>query len=403
MTTPLYERVQKRVPVLAKRMIETFLVEVPLYGLLPHEQLDGEVRAICEDNLRTFFATLIEQRLPTEEELAEPKGSAARRAQERVPLASVLTAYHVGARLGWAELQAEAHPDEVPELLAAVEGVQRYVQAVTAVVATSYLQEQQAISGEEGDALRALVTALLAGQPSAALAEGVGRRLPERWVVLALDLGVHPDEGRTAAAVAARRKVRRVQQRLDAHVGEPVLGQLHATGGVVLLPEDGRPLPQLVAALQEAAGAPVRAAAAHAERTVEVAAAAAQAREVLRLAGPEARLWELRDVLLDYQLSRPSDAQAHLSALLTPLDAFPDLLRTLEAYLDEDLDRRRTAAVLHVHPNTLDYRLKRVVDLTSLEPTTTRGLQLLAGAVAVRRLVSGHSTRPQRSEPSQQA
>jgi sugar diacid utilization regulator len=38
-----------------------------------------------------------------------------------------------------------------------------------------------------------------------------------------------------------------------------------------------------------------------------------------------------------------------------------------------------------VHPNTLDYRLKRIVELTALEPATTRGLQLLAGAVAVRR------------------
>jgi hypothetical protein len=60
----LYERVQKRVPVLARRMIAAFLVEVPLYGLLPREQLEGEVLAICEDNLRTFFATLIDDRLP---------------------------------------------------------------------------------------------------------------------------------------------------------------------------------------------------------------------------------------------------------------------------------------------------------------------------------------------------
>jgi sugar diacid utilization regulator len=263
--------------------------------------------------------------------------------------------------------------------------VQRYVQAVTAVVATSYLQEQQAISGEEGDALRALVGALLAGEPADALAERVGRRLPAAWVVMALDLGPHPDEA-TAGAVAARRKVRRVQEALDEHVGEPVLGQLHATGGIALLPDVGQELDDVCGRLQRAAGVPVRVGAAPASATRYVAGAAAQAREVLRLAGPEPGLYVLRDVLLDYQLSRPSDAQEHLAALLTPLDDFPDLLRTLEAYLAEDLDRRRTAGALHVHPNTLDYRLKRIVDLTGLEPTTTRGLQLLAGAVAVRRL-----------------
>ena len=43
----LYARVQRRVPALATQMIETFLDEVPLYALLPREQLYGEVREIC--------------------------------------------------------------------------------------------------------------------------------------------------------------------------------------------------------------------------------------------------------------------------------------------------------------------------------------------------------------------
>jgi len=377
--------VQQRLPVLARRMIAAFLDEVPLYRLLPKEQLHGEVLAICEDNLRTFFATLIEDRPPTEDELEEPRLSAARRAQERVPLASVLTAYHVGGRIGWAELVAEARPEEGAELLAAADSVLRYVQALTAVVATSYLHEQQAIVGEEGDALRALVSALLAGEPAEALAERLGRRLPARWVVLAVELGPHPDEA-LAGVVAARRKLRRVQSALDGLAGEPALCRLHAEGGIVLLPDLAQPLDTLCGLLQEAAGVPVRVGGAHAASTSAVAAAAAQAREVLRLAPQEPGLYVLDHVLLDYQLSRPSDAQEHLAALLVPLDGFPDLLLTLMTYLEHDLDRRRTAAGLHVHPNTLDYRLKRVVDLTGLDPTTTRGLQLLAGAVAIRRL-----------------
>ena len=369
-------------------MVATFVEEVPFYAQLPREQLDGEILAICQDNLRAFFATLVEGRMPTEQELAEPRASAARRAQERVPLAAVLTAYHVGGRLGWAELVAQAREDETPQLLAAADRVHRYVQAVTAVVATSYLQEQQAISGEERDASRALVAALLSGEPAEALAERVGHRLATSWVVIALDVAEHPDEA-NAGAVAARRKVRRVQARLDAHAGEPVLARLDASGGVVLLPDEDQSLsrlPGLVAELQSAAGTAVRVGAAAAPSTSAVAAAGAQASEVLRLAGAEPRLYVLRDVLLDYQLTRPSDAQPLLAALLAPLERFPDLLRTLEAYLAQDLDRRRTAAALYVHPNTLDYRLKRIVKLTGLEPATISGLQLLACAVVVRRL-----------------
>jgi hypothetical protein len=392
----LYTRVQRRLPKLAARMIETFLAEVPFYGRLPREQLDGEILEICKDNLRAFFATLQEERLPTEEELAEPRSSAARRAQERVPLDAVLQAYHIGGRIGWAELVREARPEETDQLVAAAERVQLYIQSVTGAVATAYLEEQQAISGEERDVRRALAAALMAGQPADALAARAGIDLAQQWAVVALELGQNADErgAGVGGAVAARRKVRRVQSRLDTHAGGPVLGLLDGAGGTVFLPDDGGALdrlPGLIAELQVAAGAAVRAAAACSDVIGGLAAASTLARDVLRLASKLGRppgLYLLRDVLLEYQLTHPSDARAELAALLDPLQRNPDLLLTLDAYLAEDLDRRRTAAALHVHPNTLDYRLKRIVELTGLEPTTTGGLQLLAAASLTRRLLS---------------
>ena len=396
MADQLYTRVQRRLPKLAGRMIETFLEEVPFYRRLPREQLDGEILEICKDNLRAFFATLQDDRLPTEEELAEPRSSAARRAQERVPLDAVLQAYHIGGRIGWAELVAEAHEDETKQLVAAAERVQLYIQSVTGAVATAYLEEQQAISGEERDVRRALAAALMAGQPAQALAARAGIDLAQRWVVVALDLGEHTDERASGVggAVAGRRKVRRVQSRLDEHAGAPVLGLLDGAGGTVFLPDEGDALdrlPGLIGTLQAAAGAPVRAGAASSDATGGLAQVSAQARDVLRLAtklGRPPGLYLLRDVLLEYQLTHPSDARPALVALLDPLERNPDLLLTLDAYLAEDLDRRRTAAALHVHPNTLDYRLKRIVELTGLEPATTSGLQLLAAASVARRLLA---------------
>jgi sugar diacid utilization regulator len=390
----LYARVQARIPVLARRMIQTFLDELPIYRLLPREQLEGEITGICEENLRVFFSTLLEDRTPTTDELAEPRASAARRAQERVPLDAVLAAYHIGGRVGWAELVAEARPDETAELVAAADRVQRYIQVVTGAVATAYLEERQTIHGEERDAARGLAAALLAGQETAALAGRLGVVLAPSYVVLALELGTTRDELATgvASAVAARRKVRRVQERLDAAAGEPVLGLLDADGGTVLLPARAVPpegLAQLVADLQVAALAEVRAAAAEPVSCEDLPEAAEQAREVLRLArrlGRPPGLTTLRDVLLEYQLTRPSTALDRLGGLLEPLERNPDLLTTLDAYLAEDTDRRRTAAALHVHPNTLDYRLKRIVELTGLDPATTAGLQLLAAASAARRL-----------------
>src|SRR3954470_1769618 len=88
----LYVRVERDVPRLARRMIVTFVEEIPLYGLLPREQLEGEILAITEANLRLFFTALREGRQLTVEELSEVRTSAARRAEERVPLDAVLSA-----------------------------------------------------------------------------------------------------------------------------------------------------------------------------------------------------------------------------------------------------------------------------------------------------------------------
>ena len=45
------------------------------------------------------------------------------------------------------------------------------------------------------------------------------------------------------------------------------------------------------------------------------------------------------------------------------LDAHPQLRETLVAYFEHDLDVPATAAALHLHPNSLRYRLSRLEEL----------------------------------------
>lgn len=394
----LYLRVEGQLNALARKMLKTFIAEIPLYRHIPRELLNGEIATIVRDNLRVFFATLREDRAPTEQELAELRQSAARRAEERVPLESVLLAYHIGGCVGWDALRANAGPDDTEALIDAAARVQRYVQVVTGAVATAYSEEQQSIYGEERDARRTLAQALLSGEPSEALAARLGIVVAPEHAVLALHLGEHPDEREpgVVGTVAQRRKVRHVQEQLDRYVGDRVLGLLDAAGGAVLIPAPAgkvarclEDLPVLIAALEKTTGAPVTAGAACCGSVDHLAATARQAREVLRLARQldhPPGVYLLRDVLLEYQLSRPTDALPVLAGLLNPLERNPDLLLTLETYLEHDLDRRQTAATLHVHPNTLDYRLRRLVELTELDPSTARGLQLLGAALAARRV-----------------
>jgi len=390
----LYRRVERRVPELARALIEVFLEEIPRYDLLPQEQREGELTAGVEDNLHIFFRSLREERPPTDEELAGPRAAARRRAEERVPLEAVLSAYHVGAHRAWEMLVDAARRDEREELLAAADAVLRYLRHVTGAVATAYLDEQQAIYGEELDARRSLTQALLVGAPAHGLARRLGIGLAPAYVVGILDVG-GPTEGDEAGA-GAHRRARQLQECLDRHAGVPVLALLDGGGGSFLLPADVDGLEQVAGDLDVLAeditaetGSPATIAGAAAETVTDVPEAMAQAGDVLDLVqrlGRPPGAYRLDDVLVEYQLTRESDALPLLSAALEPLAGNPDLLVTLETYLAHDQDRRSTAAALHVHPNTLDYRLRRIVDLTGLDTSTTRGLQILAAALTARRL-----------------
>ena len=65
-----------------------------------------------------------------------------------------------------------------------------------------------------------------------------------------------------------------------------------------------------------------------------------------------------------------------LLSLLEQLGNEPDLLLTLETYLNLGRRRGHTAKRLGIHPNTLDYRLGRVEELLErawLMPTGSTG------------------------------
>ncbi|MPZ72778.1 MAG: PucR family transcriptional regulator [Nitriliruptorales bacterium] len=398
----LAARVERRIDDLASSMVDAFVEEVPIYRQLPREQLQGEVLDISRTNLRTFLMCLRERREPTDEELAEARASAARRAEERIPLDSVLTAYHIGGRIGWRALADEAKPGERDQLDDLAERVMRYLQRVTGAVASAYMEEQQLIYGEQRDARRALTEALLVGaRDDAGTPLGQARRagvhLAAGYMVLILRMENTPDEQKAGVtgAVAGRRKVRRVQAALDRLAGEPVLNLLEADGGPVLFPagpdsaiDAVRAAHHLVTDLAAAAGAPVLAGVSWARGSQGVADAADEARDVVELASRLHRptgTYRLDDVLLEHAVTHPRDTADRLTAVLAPIDDRPDLVETLEQWYAADFDRRSAAAALNVHPNTLDYRLRRVAELTGTDTGSSRGLQLLGAAITARR------------------
>lgn len=63
-----------------------------------------------------------------------------------------------------------------------------------------------------------------------------------------------------------------------------------------------------------------------------------------------------------------------------------DLIATCRTLLNHNLDRRATAAVLHLHPNTVLQRTRRVEELTGLHLARPRDLLELTTALAVARI-----------------
>ncbi|MEU4160892.1 helix-turn-helix domain-containing protein [Actinoplanes sp. NPDC026670] len=92
----------------------------------------------------------------------------------------------------------------------------------------------------------------------------------------------------------------------------------------------------------------------------------------------------LEDVCVEALLVRSPDLAARLGQRLEPLAARGGyLLDTLRAYIASGRRRVETATRLHIHPNTLDYRLRKVKTLTGLSITSVRDVQTLSvGLVA---------------------
>jgi purine catabolism regulator len=70
---------------------------------------------------------------------------------------------------------------------------------------------------------------------------------------------------------------------------------------------------------------------------------------------------------------------------LAPLRDHPELYQTLRAYFRRDLDVVATAQTLHIHPNTLRYRLSRIEELIGRslrQPATIAALHIVLAAAA---------------------
>ncbi|MFG3039768.1 PucR family transcriptional regulator [Streptomyces sp. NPDC048330] len=394
---PVHKRLQSAVGALERAVMVRLVERLPVYGTLPSEQLGGDIARQVTLGIRGFADVLRTGELPDHVQRAAIRESSARRADEGVPLEAVVGAYHLGAEECAAQVVSSAEPGDLHDVLQVQRRLLAYLRLVSCEVAAGYVQERQTALSDEQVALQELLSRLLEGGSPQAAADRAGVTLPPSYLVLSIGIGPHPDELRPGvnAPVVVRRKLRRLRNELQRHtVGVPLFA-LSGDGGLVLVPRDAGAdtgldgaerdrLSQQIGQLRRLSGADllVGAAVASPEGVAEAALLAGDVREVARASGRGPGLHLLDDVLLAYQLSRPSPARGGLASLLGPLDTRPELLATLRTFLACDLDRRRAAALLQVHPNTVDYRLRRTGDIIGLDASRGADLLTLHAALA---------------------
>lgn len=118
-------------------------------------------------------------------------------------------------------------------------------------------------------------------------------------------------------------------------------------------------------------------------------------RGALNVADPDAGLIDLREAAIDHlllQLDDPAALRDFADSTLGPAlrydrDNGTELLRTARVLLEQDLDRHATAAQLHLHPNTVAQRVRRLEGLTDLKLAKPRDLLRLTSALTVARII----------------
>ncbi|WP_067826697.1 PucR family transcriptional regulator [Nocardia inohanensis] len=405
MSSPL-----KDVRGIAQHMVGHFVETVAPCGTLPGDAIHGDVTAITRMCLELAVSMLDGRDIPEKTKRLEQ--AAAQWAREGIPIDTIHHAIHEGFKIGSNLVIANAlsrhrRPDtpegtlvisaaDMENILDGSKLVVELLDRMTSAVALAYVREMRAVVAEHHTAVHTLTSALLGGHSTSTMARECGIEIAESYHVLAVSIPEHPEEHspNVDGAVVARRKLRRVQAELATRYTDKALSLLSVDGGTILVPAQEIPeeqLDELIEALSQAARVPIAATLISATPQ-QIPDAADQAHELLDIVHRlrlVRGLFRFDELALEYQLTRPGPGRDHLGSVLDPLDEHPELLETLQTHISNNLNRQRTARLLHVHTNTVDYRLKRIGQLTGFDPAQASGLWYLRSALVARTYRAG--------------
>jgi hypothetical protein len=350
-------------------------------NLVPADDLHASVRA----NLVYILTRLAGERMPPD--LAPARATGRRRAEQGAPLPAILHSYRVAGTFLWATLLDEASPtDRAEALLPGAAQLWSLIDELSGAVTDAYRDAVAERARSNEQTRNAMLDVLLrgdAGDGSRLWESAATLRLPHHGTfVVAAARAPRPGSEAIAHAEDTLR-ARGIQSawrvEIDAHVGV-----------LVLTPRLG--IDKVSAHLAKLSGGPVGLSEPY-ESLEQTPAALRQAR-LAGTAGPgEPGVVRYGDVPIAVLLASAPDAAGTVArSILGPVLALPAvecdvLLGTLRTWFAEDGATSVAAAKMHVHRNTVRYRLRRLEELTGRNLTSPTGVAELHLALEAARIL----------------
>ncbi|MFC4118788.1 PucR family transcriptional regulator [Nonomuraea zeae] len=396
---------------LADAAVATMREEIPAYAARGPD-FQADVRDQVIKHYRAKLAVLLEERTVTFEDISFTRRAAMRRARAGVALADYINAFRVGQQVFWESVVERAGPAfagrEAALTLAAP--LMRYCDFASTHAANAYMEFQQYAAAEAVRESRDLLETLLAGvmptrgrELAAAQSHGLGpdARTP-LLVVIAMLIGspaavtTGPDQGadaRHAACAAIARTGGNGTRTLSVVRQSEIVAIPVLRPGSELGTGPGELCDRLQAVLESLAGEGIRLA----MGVSTVAAGAAQipqayqeARAVLDFVPEEGGLAALPRITPFQYLALKADDTARnlvdprITSLLAEDRARGGVLTaTIRAFAAADLNLRAAAEQLQIHPNTAQYRMRRIQERTGRSLRSINDLVELLVAIAL--------------------
>lgn len=355
---------------ITEAMVMVYREHIPAYRDMPSELL-SDVRNVSRRNLDLLTATLQQDRLPTAEDLAPLTASARERVHDGASLDDLLHAYRLGTSVAWeAIIEAARSVEGGGEAALEIAGrVMRFVDQVSTAVAHAYLLEAETAAQDKEEQHRQVMDSLLRGDLDRAgdLADTLG-------IVLTLPCHVAAVQV-PGAAGAHTSAARRLRHGLGRHHGVVV-----RRGGavLVLLPAAAAPT-AVLDVLKDSVSAVIAWAESGSGTFPEQVA---EVHAVLGLSAGRSGVVRLEDVLVEALITQAGGRTSQLlharaNALQDSMLAESQAGETVLSFVAHSGSISAVARELHVHRNTVLYRLNRVHEMSGLDPHHFADLFLL--------------------------